>query len=447
MTDFHDEVASDLSAAALAMKRAASELDSADAMRRGSLRRRRARQRKWIVSGTVAIALVVVFLVPLPGWHLFRSVTPETAPHHPTTTSPRTTPPKGGAVPSGFVPESVSFVSPSTGFALGVEPCRKGTCTTVVRTLDGGSSWVSLPVTPGTYVVPGGLTVPADGSAEISEVRFADAADGWLFGPALFATHDGGRTWRRLEPGGAVVALETSGGYVDAVVSPCSIGSVCDGRLRLEQAGVRGGAFTTVVSGPLGRTNAAFAAISLHAPVGFVALGSALGSGTTRLYRTGNLGNPRSWTSFADPCPSSRGLSLTSLVAPDATTLYSLCTGKTAAGSSAKLVVVIRNGVSAAPGSAPLGGSGGALGATSSGTLVVASASGASFLYRSTDGGRSWNTAMAFSDGGEGFDDLAFVNVKVGVVIHFVRRTPTSQAGQLLMTRDAGANWESVAIG
>lgn len=49
----------------------------------------------------------------------------------------------------------------------------------------------------------------------VSEVRFADLLDGWVFGPALFATHDGARTWQQVTLGGSVVALETSGDYVD----------------------------------------------------------------------------------------------------------------------------------------------------------------------------------------------------------------------------------------
>ena len=41
----------------------------------------------------------------------------------------------------------------------------------------------------------------------MSHLRFVNRLDGYLFGPSLFTTFDGGRTWHR-QPGGATVALE-----------------------------------------------------------------------------------------------------------------------------------------------------------------------------------------------------------------------------------------------
>ena len=57
---------------------------------------------------------------------------------------------------------------------------------------------------------------PDPGSPEatdgVSSVRFANSHDGWVFGPELWATHDGGRTWHEVSVYGArtgvVVALE-----------------------------------------------------------------------------------------------------------------------------------------------------------------------------------------------------------------------------------------------
>ncbi len=273
-------------------------------------------------------------------------------------------------------------------------------------------------------------------------MRFADPLDGWAFGPDLFVTHDGARTWHQVDLGGAVVSLETSGGYVDAVVSPCTGASVCTGPVRLEQARVSAGGFATVLTGPTAMSSGLDSlALSLHAPVGFAFLG--LGE----LYATENLANPNGWNPFPDPCASTPGLSLTSMVAPDSTTLYSLCSGNGAAGSSTKTVVVTRRGTTTVAGSTPLGGDAEALAATASGTLAVSAASGASSLYRSVDGGRTWSTVATYNDGGMGFNDLGFTTATQGVVIHGVPGPPGNEVSQLVMTHDAGATWRVVPIG
>ena len=65
---------------------------------------------------------------------------------------------------------------------------------------DGGSDWVGVPA-PRT-----GLTLPqadtSDPVDDVERVRFSDALNGFAFGPGLWATHDGARTWHRLDVGG-----------------------------------------------------------------------------------------------------------------------------------------------------------------------------------------------------------------------------------------------------
>jgi hypothetical protein len=50
----------------------------------------------------------------------------------------------------------------------------------------------------------------------VSEVRFADPNDGWVFGPELWSTHDGGAHWSQSTLKG-VWTLETADGRVHAV--------------------------------------------------------------------------------------------------------------------------------------------------------------------------------------------------------------------------------------
>jgi len=367
----------------------------------------------------------------------------------PTTTTTGPSPPAGTRVPSDFEPGSVTFVSSSTGFVIGIDSsCAAGACVALARTTDGGSGWVALPAPDASYEsrnYQGSTAVPP-----VSEVRFADELDGWIYGPSLFATHDGGATWQAVSLGGSVVSLETSGGYVDALVSRCTgmQGQECTGPLQLYQAQATGGGFSPVLTGPsVSSSVGVLLHLSLHTPVGFVNMTGVGESDQTFIYATQNLANPSGWKAFPDPCAKLTNDFFDAFVAPDTTSLYTLCSGEGAAGSVIKAVVKTVSGVSAVTGTPPPGGDPEALAATSAGTLVVSAASGASWLYRSTDGGATWTTAGTFNDGGIGFNDLGFTTSTQGVVIHGVAGPPTNVVSQLLMTTDGGASWSIVPIG
>ncbi len=137
-------------------------------------------------------------------------------------------------VPEGtsFDPESVTFVSLSTGWALGTVPCSPGgPCLALRETTDSGRSWSSRPL-PASLVGAADRKVdgaPADlwgGSGFGLNVRFADPRDGWIYGglevpgsvgPALWSTHNGGLSWRQQpteELTWSVFDLEAAAGRV-----------------------------------------------------------------------------------------------------------------------------------------------------------------------------------------------------------------------------------------
>ena len=142
--------------------------------------------------------------------------------------SPAWTEPVGSAAATLSV-ESVTFVSPEQGWVLGTLPCSAApACLALLRTEDGGRSWVSV-TPPPSYPYP---AAGADGgvSGGVSEVRFANSQDGWVFGPDLWSTHNGGATWTQIPIAGqastqyvvvyhSVANLETSDGFVYALVS------------------------------------------------------------------------------------------------------------------------------------------------------------------------------------------------------------------------------------
>jgi hypothetical protein len=262
-----------------------------------------------------------------------------------------------------------------------------------------------------------------------------------VFGPALYATSDGGKTWRPVSIGGSVISLETAGGVVDAIVSPCKPDTSCAGRLRLDQASVGGGGFQTVVVGPESNLGAvAQPNLSLQPPAGYALLG-VTETGAT-VYATDSLTNPNGWKPFPDPCSSSH-YALSSFVAPDPSTLYSLCSGNGAAGSTTKVAVATNGGTSTVVGRPPLGGDGGTVAGTPYAVMVIATASAGSWLYRSGDGGHSWSTVKSYGDGGAGWNDVGFTTARQGVVVHG-RPGQTDVAGgiELLMTHDSGLTWQ-----
>ena len=76
-------------------------------------------------------------------------------------------------------------------------------------TRDGGEHWTALPA------LPMRLGFVARSSDAVTGVYFANAKNGYLFGPGLELSHDGGQTWSRARLP-TVVQLAGGAGYVYA---------------------------------------------------------------------------------------------------------------------------------------------------------------------------------------------------------------------------------------
>jgi hypothetical protein len=126
---------------------------------------------------------------------------------------------KGGTV----IPLSVSFISRSVAWMLALPPCARRGCRTLLlrRTADGGNTWASEPAPPARLsffpsVVFGNLT--DESASGVNTVLFANASDGWIYGPGLLATRDGGRTWHKIRTHGLLVTrMGTGDGHIFAV--------------------------------------------------------------------------------------------------------------------------------------------------------------------------------------------------------------------------------------
>jgi hypothetical protein len=204
--------------------------------------RRRARRRKYrklaVAAGTAAVIVAAAVTVPqvvnLPVVGPATSGAPagnsssaspaagstqSSAAARPSVT-PSTPVPPVPPVPAHFRPTSVTFVGTGTGWVIGQAGtpghCATRYCTSVARTDNAGKTWTG---------VPAPLTSAADGAAGVSQIRFLNTDDGWAFGPELFATHDGGQTWTRVDTHGLrVTDLETAGDRAFGVFAACTGG-------------------------------------------------------------------------------------------------------------------------------------------------------------------------------------------------------------------------------
>jgi photosystem II stability/assembly factor-like uncharacterized protein len=340
--------------------------------------------------------------------------------------------PAGGPVPNGFAATSVTFVSVDEAFVLGTAPCKPAPCTSIVRTLNRGGSWVGLPAP----VVPLGSAEGSSGAAAaVWGIRFADPAHGFVFGNELYETTNGGEHWAQVAgPRGSILSLEVTDGQVLALTAPCRAQSGCGQTGTLERRPLSGGSWRVVtqVSDPR--------LIATQARVAAVLDG-------TSVIVTANGG--LSYTTHATPC-TTEGVAMASSVAvtsPDGLAL--LCAGEGAMGSVGKTVFVSSD-LGAHWTKAGLPGRGGDpfdIAAATPTQLVVAAESGASELYYSGDSASTWGTAYQAGDGGAGWNDLGFTTTSDGVVVHgpaLQDGNAQGRPGQLLFTSDGGATWQPV---
>lgn len=375
--------------------------------------------------------------------HTASSSTTTTAPATTTTTtSPPTTTssttvavPLGGPVPGGFQPESVTFDSPSEGWVLGTAPCPAGTCTTLVRTEDGGQTWSAIPA-PSASV--------GQGAGRIDKLRFADRLDGWAYGHnALYVTHDGGGHWTAAplpEPGGSsILSLEAGGGYAYALMLAGSGAAPATAAVYRTAVNSNGWSLQPGTSVP----GAVAGHLVVEAGRAWMVVEVPNGPSSFRADLSGQ------WVTHSLPCQQP-GAGV--LAAANTQDLTVVCAEGAAAGSEPKLPYLSTDaGASwhAASQAPPAGDTMGAAMA-GPGTIVISAASGASFLYASFDGGHTWSTVLQDSaSGGQPWFDLGFTTPQQGVVVEGTVGSPGTGGlppSRLLMTRDGGHSWSPVAF-
>ena len=150
-----------------------------------------------------------------------RKLTPKPSPSPSATPSPSPASTAPPLVPLNFQPSSVTFVGTGTGWVLG----QAGTpgqctgpnpsiCTSMAETFNYGQGWQGMPAP---------VAGPPEGANGVSQVRSLDGKTGWVFGPELWATHDYGQHWTKINTHGMrVIDLETVSDRAFAVWAHCT---------------------------------------------------------------------------------------------------------------------------------------------------------------------------------------------------------------------------------
>lgn len=375
------------------------------------------------------------------------SSTPHSAPAPATSTSTSTTTtsttvaaittttvaaPAGGPVPTGFTPSSVTAVSVSTMWVLGDAPCKSPPCTSLVRSTDGGAHFVGLPAPRAPLAInnqPGGPASPAS----VSAVRFADQRDGWIFGPGLYATHDGGENWHAVAMPGQVLDLEAAHGEVWALGGNCETNKGCTG-FWLQRSPVGSDDFSPValpvpMNGPAPAPAMSLQGASVYLLVNSVSTGQRYNS--TLLVST----DGGSFSRYQAPCTVDLGGSLSAAPA----NLWAVCP----TGMMSGVWRSTDGGATFSRVHTPVLTPNSAIAAAAGTTEAIVAIQGPR-LFVTGDGGLDWAQGRIPADLTGG--DVDFIGMSDASVGFALVSTQGSQSDTLLRTTDGGRQWAAVSF-
>jgi hypothetical protein len=335
---------------------------------------------------------------------------------------------------------SASFVSPSMGWLLAELPCahpvsRCGNTVLMRETVNGGRTWFAVPAPPALPADMSQSTPPPGG---VGRVWFTSARDGWVTGPSLWRTTDGGAIWRRVPVPGPVSDFTVVGGRMFAVIGGCGSSGNC--AYRGYTAAVGAGTWRPVPGTAITGTAGSSVQLAVSGSVGYLlAIAGGLGK---PLLLTGPVTGSARWRSLPVPCAGGDSGAL----AAAGGWLFLGCGGEPGAGNQLKKGYLTRDGglkwhPVASP---PLGGYLGSASMSPGGTVFL---SGKRMdVYISRDRGGSWHLSpgLARSAGTAeaGFPLLATtVTDTFGVVIQ-----QGVYSRQVWLTRDGGGHWTPVTV-
>jgi photosystem II stability/assembly factor-like uncharacterized protein len=319
----------------------------------------------------------------------------------------RTPSPSPGPSIAAFVPADVTAISTSEWWVAGSDAsgCSGTGCSRILWTVDAGQSFTSLPTPP----------------IATTHLRFANPRDGWAYdgvSAAVWATHDGGQTWSMASLPGPVAGLETSGGFVYAIVCPAGAAGCL-----LDRSADENDSWTPLaVAAGSGRLSD----VNVHGADVWLAADRDLPAADEVLRSTDDGSH---FTAF--PVCAGAGAGVTSLDAVDADVVWVLCATSTEAQAWRSL----RGGANFAPVDPEGSVRGVAIAATSAQRAVVAGAD----LELTTDGGRSFQSVL---DKLAQWNLIGFTTATAGFAI----ADPGGADAALWRTDDGGATWRDVSF-
>lgn len=357
-----------------------------------------------------------------------RSPAPSPSPAAP---APTPTPPAPLA-PLAF--DDVAFATAESGWAVGGRS-PNDTVLVVSHTSDGGVTW-SAPVTV--------TTVAAASESQGVAVRFADSEHGWVSGPGLFATADGGQTWQQVPITGTVEPVAASSGTAWALDYPCGNDLACAPTLIespiATESWAAAGSQPTLPAAPT-------ALLRVSASSAFIFVAASLGAVGAPWFETQDGG--ATWRALTNPC--GQGDSADAPASLDGRTIWVACGVEPSAGSELKQVFVSIDGGSTWQLRAQTADlSGPAVGTLTQAAYVsdlqlASSAVGFMALsrggiLRSVDGGRTWSQVdLPGTTFGELFPSLWVLDAS-----HAWVETGSGGPG-LFRSTDGGVTWSQVS--
>jgi hypothetical protein len=326
-------------------------------------------------------------------------------------------------VPASFQPGAASFVSRTWGVVLGgsggtvSQPARAQ----LAVTADGGAHWFLM-------------RAPTVSLSQVSRVLFASRADGWLYNPYqsghIWVTHNGGASWREVTLPGTIETMAASGRTAYAVVG----GELYRSPVGLN-AWMRVGART-----PHGPITGTVLAVEGH---------SVWFASSTFVWTTADGVH---WARYALQSPGTydgQPYTLTAIAAAsprDVAFLWGIGEGMYHTVMTVQISVNGGRTERLTPSAPPSEGDiyGFAVTPGRFGVLLIAVVTpGQDLIYRSANLGDTWTTfGTPGTGGGTPLSSLQFMSRAAACYV--VGNPAAGEAGQLMLTANAGRTWYSV---